>query len=248
MLSRQPGLPRLWGIADPRWPFIRLLVAPATEWLAPSYTYGTERVPTSGGAVLAANHLSAIDPTLIGSMSPRAIHYMAKAELLAMPVIGEILGFTGAFPVRRGEVDRKALRRARELLATGHVVGVFMEGTRQQLGYPGEVHAGGPMLAVQENVPVIPCGVYSFGWTRKNRRPCAVVWGEAMMLDGLPRSGRGYKEGASIIAAELLRLWRLAGEAVSAGFPSRLSDGSLRSGPYHAPGAGVVRALSLALR
>src|SRR5437764_1256195 len=104
------------------------------------------------------------------------------------PVVGHIIDVTGAFPVRRGEVDRESLRYARRLLATGNVVGVFMEGSRQRLGYPGPVHAGGPMLALQEDVPIVPCGVYSFGWTRKNRRPCAVVWGEPMHLDGLPKS------------------------------------------------------------
>jgi len=248
VLFRQGNRPRSWGPAERRWPFVRLLVSPATQWLAPSYSYGSDRVPAAGGAVLAANHLSAIDPTLVGSMCPRTVHYMAKAELLAMPVVGELLGFTGAFPVRRGEVDREALRRARELLATGHVVGVFMEGTRQKLGYPGAVHAGGPMLALQEDVPIVPCGVYSFGWTRRNRRNCAVVWGPQMQLEGLPRSGRGYKEGARIVAEELVRLWRLAGEAVGAGLPEQLSDGSRRHGPYHAPGAGLLRALSTATR
>jgi len=226
----------------------RQTVGPLTLWWAPSYTYGTERVPRTGAFVLCANHLSAIDPTLIGVMCPRTIHYMAKAELFEMPIVGHVIDVTGAFPVRRGEVDRETLRYARRLLATGNVVGVFMEGSRQRLGYPGPVHAGGPMLALQEDVPIVPCGVYSFGWTRKNRRPCAVVWGEPMRLEGLPKSGRGYKEGASILAEELVRLWRLAGEAVGAGFPEELEDGARRSGVYEAPISDAARAVSLALR
>ena len=243
------GLPKIWG-EDPErlWPGLRHFVSTATMWLAPAYSYGAERVPRRGGAVLAANHLSAIDPSLVGAMSPRTVFYMAKAELIAMPIVGEALSFTGAFPVRRGEGDRESLRYARELVRGGHVVGVFMEGTRQRFGYPGEVHAGAAMLALREDVPVIPCGVYSFGWSRKNRTPCAVAFGDPVRLEGLPRAGRGYKEGAQVLAAEILRLWRTAGEAIAAGFPPVLPDGSRRGDPFGVPEARFVRRLATALR
>src|SRR5919202_6173824 len=177
-------LPRIWAEnLERRWLWERHPVALATMWLAPSYGYGLDRVPSSGGAVLAANHLSAIDPPLIGVMSPRAIRYMAKAELMRIPVVGQILASTGAFPVRRGEADRNALRLARELVRSGDIVGIFMEGTRQKFGFPGEVQAGATMIALQEEVPIIPYGVYSFGWSRNNRAECAVVWGEPVRVD-----------------------------------------------------------------
>ena len=229
MLLTRLGVPKLWS-EDPEtlWPFARRLVAPVTRWLAPSYAYGAERVPATGGGVVAANHLSAIDPPLVGALSPRTIYYMTKAELLAMPLVGDVLMWTGAFPVRRGEGDRESLRQARQIAREGHLVGVFVEGTRQKFGHPGNVLPGGMMIAVQEEVPVIPCGVYSFGWSRRNRMPCAVVWGDPIDLSGLPRSGRGYKRAVEIVGAEILRLWRLAAEAVAAGLPDELPDGSRR--------------------
>jgi 1-acyl-sn-glycerol-3-phosphate acyltransferase len=55
------------------WPWARRLVAPVTMWLAPSYGYGLERMPETGGGVAAINHLSAIDPPLVGSLSPRTL-------------------------------------------------------------------------------------------------------------------------------------------------------------------------------
>ena len=236
MFLTRLGVPKLWR-EDPEtlWPFARRLVAPVTLWLAPSHGYGLERVPASGGGVVAANHLSAIDPPLVGALSPRTIYYMTKRELLAMPVVGEVLMWTGAFSVRRGEGDRDSLRRARKIAREGHLVGVFVEGTRQRLGYPGEVFPGAPMIALQEGVPIVPCGVYSFGWTLANRQPCAVVWGEPLDLSGLPRTGRGYRRAAEIVGAELIRLWRLAGEAIAAGFPPELEDGSRRSGAFYPP-------------
>jgi len=160
---------------------------------------------------------------------------MTKAELLAVPLVGDVLMWTGAFPVRRGEGDRESLRQAREIAREGHLVGVFVEGTRQKFGYPGAVLPGGVMIALQEEVPIIPCGVYSFGWSRENRMPCAVVWGDPVDVSMFPRGGRGYREAAEIVAGELLRLWRLAGGAVTEGFPPELSDGSRRSGAYYPP-------------
>jgi 1-acyl-sn-glycerol-3-phosphate acyltransferase len=230
------GIPKLWR-EDPEvlWPYARLFVSPTTLWLAPSYGYGLERVPTEGGGVVAVNHLSAIDPPLIGSLSPRTIFYMAKVELLSMPLVGDILMWTGAFPVRRGEGDRESLRQAREIARNGHMVGVFVEGTRQRFGYPGDVLPGGMMIALQEGVPIVPCGVYSFGWSPTNRMPCAVVWGDPIDVTGIPRSGRGYKQAAGIVGAEILRLWRLAGEAIAVGFPDELQDGSRRTEGRYLP-------------
>jgi 1-acyl-sn-glycerol-3-phosphate acyltransferase len=230
------GVPWLWGgDVEKGWVFMRFNVVPITaEIMAPgSYAYGTDRIPLEGGGVLAVNHLAAIDPPLAGSFSTRAIWYMMKAELLEIPVAGEALTWTGAFPIRRGESDREGLRKALELVGEGHIVGVFVEGTRQRFGYPGPVHAGAATIAMKAGVPVIPCGLESFGWRKRNRRPCAVVYGEPMTFDGLPAGGRGYRQATEQIRLEILRLWRQAGEAVAAGFPKELPDGAKR---YSWPG------------
>jgi len=230
-------IPKLWG-DDPEcmWTALRWGVSPALFYLAPgSAGYGLDRVPPEGGAVLAANHLAAIDHPLIGIFSPRTIFFMAKAELVGMPVVGELLTWTGVFPVRRGEADREALREARRLARDGHVVGVHVEGTRQRLGYPGEVKIGGVMIAMQEGVPIIPCAVETFRWGLKNARTCAVVYGRPIILDGLRRNKAGYAEAIEIVGAEITRLWRLAAEAVANGMPRELSDGARRFKPYLYP-------------
>ena len=229
MLLTRLGLPRIWGSdVEGAWSFMRYWLAPATMALAPSHAYGGDRVPLTGGAVLAANHLSAVDPPLLGIFSRRAVWYMTKAELLAVPVIGELFTFAGGFPIRRGEGDRDGIRVARELVRDGRVVGIFAEGTRQRLGYPGPIHPGAVMIAMQESVPVVPVALESFGWSLGNRRPCCVVFGEPMRLDDYPRNGRGYREASRVLQAEIVRLWRQAAEAVAAGFPATLPDGTSR--------------------
>lgn len=225
------GVPWLWGAdVEKAWVAMRFNVVPITTmWLAPgSFAYGRDRIPLAGGAVLAVNHLSAIDPPLVGSFSNRAIWYMMKSELLRIPVVGEALTWTGGFPIRRGESDRDGLRKALELVREGHVIGVFVEGTRQRFGYPGPVLAGAATIAMKAAVPVIPCGLESFGWSRRNRRACCVVYGEPIGFDGLPKNGRGYKEASEILRLEILRLWRQAAEAVADGFPAELPDGTRR--------------------
>jgi 1-acyl-sn-glycerol-3-phosphate acyltransferase len=231
MLTRL-GVPKLWKNDPERfWAYGRPFMTGFLGRVAPSYSYGVERIPPTGGAVVAANHFGTVDPPLIGIHSTRTIYYMAKIELLEVPIAGELLRWTGAFAVRRGESDRDSIRLARWLVREGHLVGMFMEGTRQRFGYPGPAHPGAVMVAINEGVPIVPCGLDTFRWSLRNPRPCCIVWGEPISLDWLPRTGRGYKEGAMILEAQLTRLWRSAAEAVAASFPQQLPDGTPRSGP-----------------
>ena len=216
--------------AETGWFFGRLVVPRIAVTLAPAAGYGVERVPLEGGAVVAANHFSGIDHPLIGAFCPRILYFLAKAELLEVPVVGPGLRWLGVFGVRRGEGDRDALRRARQLARAGNLVCVHLEGTRQRFGHPGRMQPGGLMIAMQEGVPVIPLGLDTFGWSPTNRRKCAVVWGEPMSVDDLPRNRKGYAEGAERVGAEIIRLWRLAAEASAAGLPEQLPDGARRSG------------------
>lgn len=223
------GAYRLWDNDPVRaWRFMRLWLPAVIRALAPNAGYGASRMPAAGGAVLAANHLSAIDPPAIGVYSTRAIRYMTKVELLQIPLAGEFLRMTGTFAVRRGEGDRDSLRVARWLVREGHVVGMFMEGTRQKLGYPGAAHTGAAMVAVQEGVPVVPVGVDAFGWSLRNRRPFAVAIGDPLDVSAFSSNGRGYKEATVLIEAEVTRLWHLAAQAVADGLPDRLRDGTPR--------------------
>ena len=237
------GLYKLWR-EDPEraQSFAHYFMAPVVRALAPSYGYGRDRVPDSGGIVVAVNHFSALDPAFVGIFSRRTLYFMAKIELLEVPIAGELLRWVGTFAVRRGEGDRDALRVARWVVREGHAAGFFMEGTRQQFGYPGPGHAGAAMIAIQEEVPLVPCGIDTFQWSLRNRRPCALVWGEPIDLTGLPKNGRGYKEGARIVDDAILRLWRQAAEAVVAGFPEQLADGAKRFGQISGGGTAFVRA------
>ena len=226
------GLPKLWGHDRTRlWRFARKTVVPITLGLAPTAAYGVDRIPRDRGCVLAANHFSGIDHPLIGAFVPGITYFLAKSELFEIPVLGEALAWMGVISIRRGQSDRDALRVARQRVRDGGVVCVHIEGTRQRFGYPGPIQTGGLMIAMQEGAPVVPLGLDTFGWSPTNRRCCALVFGDPIEVDQLPRNRAGYAEAGELVRVEMVRLWRLAAEAAAAGLPPSLPDGTPRNEP-----------------
>lgn len=226
------GIPHIWG-ADVQsgWRLMQYTVFPVTRLLARgSRVYGHEHVPESGSAVLASNHFAAIDGFLIGSFFTRAVWFMVKMEAMQWPFAGEALGWTGGFPVRRGTCSHHTFRDAMDLVDQGHLVGVFAEGTRQpDPSVAAEIQRGAVFIAMQKNVPMIPCAIDSFGWSAlTHRRSCSVVFGPAMSFEDLACSREGYREAAARLREELARLLDLAQEATTRRFPEELSDGSVR--------------------
>jgi len=122
---------------------------------------GVDNIPVSGGVIIAPNHISNLDPPVIGCALPdnRRIRFMAKIELFKNPVVRWVVTALGAFPVRRGMADRTAIRNALALLEEGGTVGIFPEGTRSKTGVLGRAEPGLGMIAVKAGVPVVPCAV-----------------------------------------------------------------------------------------
>jgi 1-acyl-sn-glycerol-3-phosphate acyltransferase len=194
---------------DAVWAVGRATLGTAVRVLAPLRVYGSERVPRDGGVVLALNHFSWLDPPAFGAACPRTIYYMAKIEAHRIPGLGPFIRSFGAFAVRRGESDREAVRRMREVVREGNALGLFVEGTRQRAGVPGTVMPGASMVALQEGVPVLPAAIHgSQDWRPGNFRPVSVAWGEPIRFDDLPRNAKGYREASARIQEEIRGLWQ----------------------------------------
>jgi 1-acyl-sn-glycerol-3-phosphate acyltransferase len=183
-------------------------------------SYGADRIPRSGGLVIAINHFSWIDVPCVGWVCRRNLYYLAKVEAHGVPGLGQLIRTFGTLSVRRGESDRDAVRRMREVVREGNALGVFVEGTRQRSGAPGHVQPGAAMVALQEDVPVICAAIHgSQHWKPGNFAPVSVAWSEPMRFDGLPRGGKGYREASEQIEAELHRLWAWLRDLHEAGRP-----------------------------
>ena len=180
--------------------------------------YGKERVPLTGGLVIACNHFSWIDPPALGAACPRTIYYMAKIEAHRVPGLGALIRAFGTFPVRRGESDREAVRTMRTIVSDGHALGLFAEGTRQRSGVPGAIQPGAAMVALQENVPVIPVGIHGTqDW--RPRHPISLAWGEPILFEGLPKGGKGYKEASTVVQTKIRGLFDFLVEMHELGRP-----------------------------
>jgi 1-acyl-sn-glycerol-3-phosphate acyltransferase len=205
---------------DAVWSVGRLTLGTTLRLFTPIKNYAPGRVPSEGGVVLALNHFHWVDPPAFGYTCPRSIYYMAKVEAHRIAGLGQLMRSFGAFSVRRGESDRDAVRRMREVVREGHALGLFVEGTRQLSGEPGEPKPGASMVALHEGVPVVPAAIHGTQtWKPGNWAPVSVAWGEPMLFEGLPRSGKGYREASEAIGREIRRLWEFLVEMHELGRP-----------------------------
>ena len=124
-----------------------------------SEVIGRHHVPKSGGVLLIANHTSYVDPPIIGAVSPRPVHFMAKAQLLKIPLLGGWMSRSHTFPVRRGTPDRAALRHAIQLLRDEKVLLIFPEGTRSPDGRLQPFENGAAFIALSAQARVAPVGI-----------------------------------------------------------------------------------------
>jgi 1-acyl-sn-glycerol-3-phosphate acyltransferase len=138
--------PRRW--TWPHYRFVQFALPRIVGMLGGWRVRGAENIPGEGGAVIAANHLSHLDPPVVGSAIPRRrTYYFAASELFSNPIFGFIIRKCYAFPVRRGAADRNALKAAIELLSGGELLTMFPEGTRSRTGELGEFDLGAALAA-----------------------------------------------------------------------------------------------------
>ena len=158
---------------------IRWLFWGYASWVHDLRIEGTEHVPREGGFVMAVNHISAMDPPVLGSSLPREISFMAKKELFERDAPMLLMRALHAFPVDRSRSDVGAIKEAMRRLKDGRAVGLFVQGTRNA----GDAEAldGAAFLAGRAGVPLLPAGIY-----REGRR-FRVRFGEPFAVTGKGR-------------------------------------------------------------
>jgi 1-acyl-sn-glycerol-3-phosphate acyltransferase len=178
------------------------------SWLYfPFSAYQTSKIPRQGAFILASNHVSNLDPVLLGICSVRRLNFMAKIELFK-GLLGFFLTQLGAFPVKRGESDLGAMREALKRLKAGRVILIFVEGTRRIGNEPSKAQAGVGFLAMKSRVPIVP--VYVKGTDRVmapgtkffKRGRVFATFGEPFYVNDAPT----YEEASSRILDKIYAL------------------------------------------
>ncbi|SRR5579884_1424242 len=164
---------------------------------------GRHNVPKKGPYILASNHLSWIDVPLIPTYVPGKVVYMAKEEAF-LSKIGWLVRFMGAFPVKRGEADRQALRAAGEQLKKGRILVIFPEGHRSETHTLGKIHSGLGMIALRAEVPVVPVAVTgSENLLKKFGAHVTVSYGEPVVFK--PKGNKITREDIDDATTDIMR-------------------------------------------
>ncbi|SFE33593.1 lysophospholipid acyltransferase family protein [Alteribacillus iranensis] len=164
---------------------------------------GKENIPEDGSVLICSNHMSNLDPPLVGSFIKRKLNFMAKEELFNVALLGRLLPHLGAFPVKRGAGDRQALRKGLGLLNQGEVMCLFPEGTRSKTGEIRKGLSGSGFFALRSDAVVIPTlitGEY------KLFRKITLIYGEPIDFQQLREEKKSAAEATDIIMKTIQRL------------------------------------------
>jgi len=172
---------------------------------------GLENILPEGPLIFAQNHMIFVDTVLGAAFIDREVVGMSKVENYHNPVFAVLLTLYGTFPVRRGEVDRRALRTALKVLEAGKVLGAAPEGTRSKTNTLQKGKDGLAYLAVKADVPILPVAVWGqekfWQQLRKLRRTeVKVVMGKPFIFE--PGEGKLTREQLTQMTDEMM--YRLA--------------------------------------
>ena len=149
---------------------------------------GLENIPADGAVILASNHVSYVDPPLIGGISSRELYYLAKKELFKNRLFGAYIRSLNAFPVDRDRLDPSTIKTILKVLRDGYGLLMFPEGTRRIDGILGEFNNGVAAVALKTGATVVPTWITNSYPVIRNRfrgRRLRVAFGRPILPDEL---------------------------------------------------------------
>ena len=137
----------------------KLFVLPIYKFVFRGHLIGRENIPQKISFIMVSNHGSLLDPPLLGHAIGRNISFMAKAELFKIPLLGFIIKACGAYPVKRGIVDKNTIKTACKKLSNDNSIGIFIDGTRQKNGRVNKPKQGAALLAFKNQKLLLPVAI-----------------------------------------------------------------------------------------
>mgnify|MGYP000532839348 FL=1 len=137
----------------------KLFVLPIYKFVFRGHLIGIENIPQKNAFIMVSNHGSLLDPPLLGHALGRNISFMAKAELFKIPLLGFIIKACGAYPVKRGIVDKNTIKTACKKLSNENCIEIFIDGTRQKNGRVNKPKQGAALLAFKNQKLLLPVAI-----------------------------------------------------------------------------------------
>jgi 1-acyl-sn-glycerol-3-phosphate acyltransferase len=183
--------------------------------------YGTEHF-IEGGAIIAPNHASFLDPPIIAVSWPEEIYFLGRQGLFERPILRTLIRHLNTYPVSGTFQDLGSLKLVFQLLREQKKVVIFPEGRRSEDGKVADIKSGIGMLAQRSQCPIIPTYIHGSYDVWNRRRPFPRLWGKTACVFGPPIYWErfkhfGKKEAQEAIAVEVkesiekLRRWYEAG-------------------------------------
>ena len=186
-----PRLPRAKYEASPIiYQLMKWIITALVHFLYRYTVIGKENVPRHGPLIVAVNHLHMLDPGIVAPAIPRQIITLAAGKWKEHFAVRSFLQLAGVIYVRRGKVDRRALRACLDILHQGRVLALAPEGTRSRTGMLQRAKPGITYLATKAGAVILPVGFWGVEkigqWKRFKRPQCHITIGRPFRLPRLP--------------------------------------------------------------
>lgn len=187
------------------------LATPLMHILHPVKFVGVENIPDGGGYIMAANHISILDPFYVALGSQKELYYMAKSDLYEKKRMAKFLTKMNAFPVKRDSFDLTAIKTAISIIDEGKILGIFPEGkVNLNSDNPQQSKQGIAFIAEKCRCGVLPACLYNTRG-RKLFTRLTVRFGEFIPYDELFSAEKSkkenYKDASDLVIKKITELW-----------------------------------------
>ena len=137
----------------------KIIVFPIFKFLFRGELEGANNIPDKNSFIIVSNHGSLLDPPFLGHALGRKVSFMAKQELFKIPLLSQIIKACGAYPVKRGLVDKNSIIHASKKLLNNETIGIFIDGTRQKDGFVNKPKNGAALIASKTKKLLLPVAI-----------------------------------------------------------------------------------------
>ena len=137
----------------------KFLVFPIFKFLFRGELDGANNIPDHNSFIIVSNHGSLLDPPFLGHALGKKVSFMAKQELFNIPLLSQIIKACGAYPVKRGLVDKNSIIVASKKLFNNEIIGIFIDGTRQKNGFVNKPKNGAALIAAKTKKLLLPVAI-----------------------------------------------------------------------------------------